>query len=190
MRLKRIKDSNAKGYLILTFSCEGADESFCVSESQYASIGSPLIGDEISEDSYRALCALDERNRAKRRALSILSFGDNSRAALIMKLRRAGFSRSVSESVADEMVSLGYIDEVRQLKRLIREEVISRLSGPRKYTARLYSKGYPVSLIKEVSAELIRSGEIDLSVARARLTEKYSPGSEEEERALLYKHGF
>ncbi len=190
MRIKHLKNSNVKGYLVLTVEYGSGVESFSVSEHQYQKLGSPLVGDELSEEQYRSLSELDERNRAVRKALGILSFGDNSRASLFAKLRRAGYSSRISGEVADEMIGLGYIDEERQLKRLIENEVNQRLTGPRKFTQKLYAKGYPVSKIRALTEDLIQSGAIDLDKARRILIEKHSPNSEEEVRALLYKHGF
>lgn len=190
MRLKHFKNSNAKGYLVLTVEDDGADERFCISERQYADIGSPLIGDELTDEVFRSIASLDETNRAMKKALGILSFGDNSRKNLFIKLRRAGFSSKISEKVSGEMIALGYINEERQLRRIIENEVNSRLTGPRKFTKKLYEKGYSVSKIIEITNELARSGEIDLDLSRKRLIEKYSPLTEEETRALLYKQGF
>ena len=190
MKLKNIKSSNVKNYLVLFVDKGDGTELFCVSENQYERIGSPLIGDEITDGQYGLLSSLKEEWLAVKRALNILSYGDNSRSSLFAKLRKAGFSSDVSKRTVEQMVVLGYIDEKRQLRRLISYEVNKSLSGPRKFTSKLYSKGYSAASIREVTEELIRSGEIDFAEARRALVEKYSPTTEEEEKALYYKRGF
>ncbi len=190
MKLKAIRKSNAKGYLILLVGEGKTNENFSVSENQYRAVGSPKVGEELSEDAVYLLGSYKEYNLAEKRALGILSYGDNSEKQLINKLFRAGFSKKTAEAVTARMKELSYIDEEKQLRRLIAAEVNSNLSGPKKFTAKLYAKGYSVSKIKAVTEELVLSGEIDFQKAKMALIEKFAPENEEMKKALFYKRGF
>ena len=185
MVVKAIKDASVKGHLKLGIDTGEGLSWFLVSEGQYESIDSPLIGDELSEDSFRTVLHFEEYNRAKRRALNILAFGDNSSRELLMKLSRAGISRPIAEKVRDEMIRLGYIDEERQLLRLVENEATLRLVGPKKIIAKLVSKGYAPEKIKSAMHTLELEGRIDFQEIRAKLTEEIE--SDEEKRKLLYK---
>ena len=190
MKLKSIRESNAKGYLILCVMNERNDEFFTVSESQYRAIGSPEVNEELSEKAFYMLNTYKEYNLAEKRALGILSYGDNSEKQLMNKLFRAGFPKKTIEAVTKRMVELSYIDEEKQLRRLISLELNSNLSGPKKYTRKLYSKGYSVSKIKAITDELIQSGEVDFEKTKRAIIEKFAPQDEETKKALLYKRGF
>ena len=152
----------------------------------------PHKGASIDEDAFYAITLGDEYYRAKRSALSILSYGDNNEKTLHTKLRTRGISDEVATDVVHEMVSLGYIDEHRQLERLITEEANRKLRGPRKILPHLTSKGYRSSDIKFVLSSLCDSGEIDFEENKERLLDKHLGDSRDTEavKKLLYKHGY
>lgn len=190
MKLKTIKRSNAKGFLLLGFA-EGEERRvFAVSEAEYRALGAPLVGDELGEEEALMLEELEEATRAKKKALRLLSFGDNSRRALVAKLRRAGISAAAAERAASEVESLGYLDEERQLARLIEKEVNVNLTGPRKFIPKLAARGYPVSKIREAAERLSESGAISFPEARARLVESLGDAGAEEIEKILFKRGF
>ncbi len=149
------------------------------------------VGDELDCDIYsQALCS-DEEYRARKKALSLLAYSDKNERTLMRKLAEHGISREMAENVTHEMVSRGYINEESQLERLILSDA-ARFYGPRKILARLAGKGYSTSDIKRVIGLLCESGELDFEDYSTRLVEKKYPDgcSEEERRALLYKHGY
>ena len=90
------------------------------------------------------------------------------------------------------MVSLGYIDEARQLRRLITEDANRKLLGPRKIIPRLMAKGYSLSDVKKEFTALTDSGEIDIDKNKELLLSKYLGESRdpEETKKLLYKYGY
>jgi SOS response regulatory protein OraA/RecX len=90
------------------------------------------------------------------------------------------------------MIERGYVDERRQLERIILDEANRKLRGPLKIIPYLVSKGYSSSEIREVISELVESGEIDFkSNARELLMKKMPDGADEDEvRKILYKNGF
>ena len=149
-------------------------------------------GEEVSET---VLCEIIDSNnlyRARKKALSQLSISDSSERALVLKLRRAGYSREVAERVGREMVSYGYIDEVRQLTRLVLREANENLRARAAIVPRLAAKGYSAAAICRVLDSLIESGEISPEENAQRLREKMLPesASEEEVKKLMYKYGY
>ena len=189
--ISKIEDA-VQGYICITVSVDGENHRYTVRTSVYEEIGMPHKGAVIDEDALYALTLGDEYYRAKRAALSILSYGDNNEKTLRTKLRTRGISDGVATDVVREMVSLGYIDELRQLERLIIEAANRKLLGPRKIVPRFVSKGYRLADIKAVLVSLCGSGEIDLDENKERLLDKHLGDSRdtEEVKKLLYKYGY
>ena len=190
-RVIYIKSTNDKHILSLGIS-EGEDcARYTLDEKFVLEMGlSPRC--EIDEGDYEKIKSRDEYIRAKKKALSILSFADNSRRSLLQKLARAGIGRVCAERVTEEMQSLGYINEGKQLWRLVLRLANSSLFGPKKIMASLVSKGYAPDAVRQTVRELIDSGEIDLSENKRKLLEKHSvdEGDTEAENRLLYKNGY
>ena len=187
--IKIIKDKN----LLRLGITEGEEcSAYTVTERAYADAGKPRRGDEIDGETLELIKGYDGYIRAKRKALSLLAYADNSERALVMKLCRAGFSREISAEVGREMVSLGYINEERQLERLILAEANVKLIGPEKILPRLCSKGYSVSEARRAMSRLVESGEIDFKAnARELVRRRLGDGCDpESRRALLYKNGY
>ena len=112
---------------------------------------------------------------------------------LYAKLCRAGFRRDIAETVLQEMVECGYINERRQLERLILDEANRKLRGPLRIIPALATKGYATSDIREVMAGLVDSGEIDFDLNARRLLDKKLPSDgfdSEEAKKILYKNGY
>ena len=162
---------------------------YTVSPATYSMSGA-VRGAEIDEAVLDLFIADDTSYRAMSRALSLLSYGDNTRSSLFMKLTRSGFSREVAEECVAECVRLGYIDERRQIERAALNEANRSLRGRSYIIKKLRSKGYSASDIGSVIDGLVESGEIDFSLNFERLCEKRGVCSEDERRALLYKYGY
>ena len=129
--------------------------------------------------------------RGKLYALRILSYGDNSVSALKRKLVLKSISSAVASDICREMISLGYINESRQLEKLIENEANVRLSGRRKIFQKLLSKGYGKKEIENALDELISQGIVDFEESKRKLIEKKFPDATSEElRSLLYKSGY
>ena len=189
MKVVFIRAARTKGYLRLRLADGEENIDLTVSERDYAEAGSPCVADNLTRDALSALKLADMRCRARLKASRVLAYGDNSERMLVIKLVRAGISKEIAEETAQEMVMRGYVNNVRQLERLIVNEV-ARLSGPRKFIPKLIAKGYSRSDIDIALDELIARGEIDLDSAREALIKKYGDPSCEERCAILYKHGF
>lgn len=188
--LKSIREVNDKGLLSLAI---GGEESanYTVNAVLYAEIGSPSVGEALTDEQIYLIREYDEYFRAKKKALSILAYADNNRRNLALKLSKVGFSRELCDRVVAEMVSLGYIDEKRQLERLITVEANGKLRGPLRIIPALVNKGYSSSDIREVMHELTESGEVDFRRnAKILLDKKLPVADPEEKKKFLYKNGY
>ena len=191
MRLAYIKEIKNTHLLTLGIDGDGESVRFTVSASVYAAVGRPAVGEALSEHVCAELSYADELYRAEKKALSLLSFADNNERTLMQKLLRAGFCRDVAQSVCERMVMLGYIDEERQLERLILKGANEALLSERRICEKLRAKGYGTTLIQRVTSRLTASGEIDFSQNRDRLLSRLpDDATDEEKNKLLYKHGY
>ncbi len=80
--------------------------------------------------------------KALKRALNILAYAPNTRAALRRKLREKGFSASDIEVVMIYLTEKGYIDEVDYLYRFVESYCNARKYGPRRIRAAAREKGF------------------------------------------------
>ena len=187
--IREVKDS----HLLLLGISEGEESAnYKVNVACMEAIGYPEVGDELDEWQMSAIRYADELLRAKKKALSILSFADNNRKNLAAKLYREGFKREIIIEVCDEMEALSYIDERRQLERIILVEANQKLRGPRKIIPTLSAKGYSATDISAVLHSLVDSGEVDFKAnARLLIEKKLSPEADSEEiKKLLFKYGY
>ena len=190
--LKFIREAKDSHLLLLGIVEEGESANYTVNSATYVDIGSPSVGDELDSSQMSAIRYTDQLLHCKKKALNILAYADNNRRNLAAKLLRAGFDRKTVDVVCSEMIERGYVDERRQLERIILDEANRKLRGPLKIIPHLVSKGYSSSEIREVLSGLVESGEIDFkSNARELLMKKMPDGADEEEvKKMLYKNGF
>ena len=187
-----VRQSKSGSTYVLGIRTEDVDERYKISARLYHELGEPLRGSELTDAELEEIKRADEGGRATKKALSLLSYADSSERGIMMKLRRAGYSSEIAEETARDMVRHGYIDEHRQLLRLVEREANVSLSGPAKLLPKLSAKGYRADDIRAALRELIDGGEVDLTENARRLVEKKlgdSPAPEER-RALLYKYGY
>lgn len=186
--IREVKNSRLLSLVVV----EGEESArYTVGESVYSEIGCPSSGDLLTSDDMSAIKYADELIKAEKKALSLLSYADNNRRTLKQKLLRAGFGYEICDTVCEKMLSLGYIDENRQLERLILVEANTKLRGPERIIPALVAKGYSMSDIRAVMRELVKSGEIDFNKnAKALISKKLSDADIEEKRKFLYKNGY
>jgi len=192
VKILYVRATKEKNLLLLGIA-EGEETArYTVSAELYNSIGSPVRGAVLGTEERSLIREYDLEYRAIKQALSYLSLADNSERNLTLKLIRKGFDREISSRVAAQMVALGYVNEQRQLERLILSEANNNLRGPMKILPKLVGKGYSADSVKSAMRALTDSGELDFSANAKRLLLKH--GAEdlprEEKRALLYKHGY
>ena len=187
-----IRTSKDQKLLLLGIIEEGESRRYTVSGEVYASVGSPAARTELSEREMSVIKYADELYRAEKKALSILSFADSSARTLKMKLQRAGFGREIAEEITEKMLALGYINESRQLERLVLTEANDRLRGPLKLIPHLVSKGYPAADVRRAVSTLVDEGEVDFAENAKRLLKKKLPdgATAEERKKLLYRNGY
>ena len=190
--LQFVREAKDSHLLLLGIVEEGESARYTVNAAAFGEIGAPSVGDELDGEQMSVIRYTDELIRAKKKALAILSYADNNCRTLKMKLCRAGFSREIVDTVCSEMVERGYINERRQLERLVLDEANRKLRGPLRIIPALASKGYSSLEIREVISELVDSEEIDFGKnARVLLEKKLSdPTDEEEAKKILYKNGY
>ncbi len=184
-----VKETKEKNILL---DIVGEENSrYTISPRAYEELGALARGAEIDGETLLEIKRLDERYRAKKKALSLLALADNNQKTLTAKLRRQGYSRECVDITVSEMVKLGYINEERQLLRLVLSAA-DRLWGPRKIFAYLSAKGFQSGDIRRALDSLQDSGELDFEAVRAKLLEKklYPDADDEEKKKLLYKNGF
>ena len=188
--LKYIREQKNSNLLSLGF---GGEESvvYTVNLAAYSDAGAPGVGDTLDEDCLAILSECDEYIRATKKALNLLAFADNNRRNLSVKLARAGFGRDVCERVVRDMLDHGYIDEKRQLERIILVEANTKLRGPMKIIPALAAKGYSTADIREVMSALVESGELDFKKNAKTLLDKKLPDADgEKKKRFLYKNGY
>ena len=186
-----IKESKTKGYLVIGVKDGEEKTPLTVNAAAFAEVGSPTLGEELSADTLDTLTRENQKFLALKKALYLLSFSDNSERNLRYKLMRAGYPGDVVDFAVSEVLRLGYINEARQLERLIVNEANSRLFGPMKIVSRLVGKGYSPSDVRAAIEALRDSGEVDFDTNRMRLLEKLPDGyTDEDMYKLLYKYGY
>ena len=186
-----VKKQEKSNLLLLGFSEEGESARYTISETVYSSLGRPLRGASLSDEEMEEIRYCDEEYRARKKALSLLALADNNEHNLKIKLLRYGIRREIAEAVVSEMVGRGYVDEERQLERLVFVEA-GKLYGKRKILMRLAAKGYRSSDVKNVIRRLEESGEIDFAQNKERLIERRlgESADPEEIKKMLYKYGY
>ncbi len=172
--------------------CDTEKREYLITESALLELGDISVGDNLTREMLSALEYSDSLIRAKRRALNILSYGDNSEKTLMMKLLRAGIKREIAEETVLFVKSHGYINAERQIVRLVENEIRLHHSGPRKLIPKLAAKGYARSDIERVLGELIENGDIDFDEEKRKLIESHriAPSDTEQIKKLLYKNGY
>jgi SOS response regulatory protein OraA/RecX len=190
-KLLYIRDAG-NALLLLGIDEEGECVRYTVSRTLYAELCSPARGEELCEDALCAIRAYDEHHRATKKALSLLSYSDKNEVTLRRRLMAEGFSRELASEISRDMVSLGYVNEERQLERLILNEANMKLKGPMKIIPALVGKGYSSEDVKRVMRTLSDSGELNFKENAKRLIEKRLPECDDSEeiKKLLYRNGY
>ena len=185
-----VRESRQKGYKVLGIVIGEVVESYTIKRSTYEEMGTPSRASLIDGEALEIIKKEDECFRALRRALSILSYADNSKSTLKLKLYRAGFSRDAINFALEDCIKNGYIDENKQLLRLVSSIANGKLRGPLYIRRYLLSKGYSIGDINSAIDELVDSGEVDFDEIYKRLIEKTGTEDSDGRRALAYKWGF
>lgn len=168
------------------------DGEFLSSVQESAWFDSGLsVGDEVGEETLRALLASSRYAAAKRKALNMLSARSYTEKQLTERLART-HDRESAEAAVDRMTELGLVDDRDYALRFARELYESRGYAPRRIRWEMKKRG----LDRENADAAIESlGDIDeLSRARELLERKYAVLTTEAEirraAALLERYGY
>ena len=166
--------------------------TYTVPADESVRLGSPAAGEPIDEETVAALAEQEGRMKATEKAVSLLSYGDNSCRALCRKLRAKGYDRETAEAAVARMLQKGYIREEEQAHRLAVACATRKLWGRRRIVAYLAEKGYDLSLAHRVIDEAVEEGEIDFAETAAELLSRKldEDAPAQERRKLLYRYGY
>ena len=148
-------------------------------------------GDSLTEEKLNALVFQSQYQRAKSRAVWYLDQKDRTSNELYKKLCQAGFDQKASAQVIARLQEVGLIDDRRFAEnyrdRLLRENV-----SKREMLNKLFQKGVPYDLAKEVSSDLEVSEEEQI---KALIDKKYrtkltAENGAEKVFAALVRKGF
>ena len=139
-KIVKISPSGCGERLLLSLlSSDGDKESIAVSCDGYRALD--LKKGELSEEKYKALTELRDKEEALLKGMRILGFGVNSPRQLEAKLCRGGISRSVARETAGELARRGYLNENDDARRLT-ESLFKKGWGRKRIIAALRAKGY------------------------------------------------
>lgn len=183
-------DDKQKRVRICIDAGDGEGNVLNVSFGTYTSLGSPGRGDLISDKNFSDLQFEDETYRALKKAVTYLTAADKSRYELKAKLLSQGFSRDACDVAIEKCVAYGYLDETRQVERLVEREANYKLRGRYHVKRKLMAKGYSSGDVDRAIARLVERGEIDFDANFESLAQKRGVESDEERFALKYKFGY
>ena len=189
-KIKYIKTGSAKGRITLGIEYNGDCRGYSVLENTYFSLGSPPREYNLSDTAFARICCEDEEYRAMKKAVSLLAVSDKSTFTMRDKLVRCGFDRDVAQDVVLECVRRGYIDESRQLDRLVTKEANDALRGRMYIKRKLVGKGYRSADIDAAIDRMVAAGDIDFADNFERLAAKKGIEDVESRRILKYKYGY
>ena len=182
-----------KDAVSLTVALDGGGEvNLSVPASLSERLGAPGVGTPLSDTALPALVRASEYRLACRHAIRILEYGDNNARTLRDKLIRKGVSREIAAEAVERMVSLGYIREGEQARRLAVGYARRNLWGEKKIVSALIAKGYSRPDADAAVRDAVDGGEIDFGEIKKTLIKRCrSRGLPDEKiRATLWRYGF
>ena len=184
-----VRPAREKGAFVLGLS--DPEERYTVGQALYHEIGEVRGGDALSEDAVALIRREDECRRARKAALSLLSFADNSRRRLLEKLLRKGISYEIAAKTVEDMISEGLLSEERQLESAVLSLAEHKLFGPYRIISHLCSKGYKSEDVRAAIHAAMDRGDVDFSKNAALLVAKKlgDAPEHEEKRKLLFTYG-
>lgn len=149
------------------------------------------VGGAIDDNELRELLALSERNRAREKALYLLSMRDHSRVELERKLRCTAGEQTAAETAA-RMEAAGLVNDEAYAARLAAELAARRFYPRRRIVQELQEKGVDRA-VAEAAADAV-DGE-DWERAAELLRRKYrqrlhTPEERQKTMAALGRYGF
>lgn len=103
---------------------------------------------------------------AVKKGLDLLSYGDNTKSALIIKLRSRGFDKYTAEDAAEYICDLGYIDERGIMERAVEQLANVKLYGKSRIKNELYKKGISREIISEYLPDVLDSVDFEANLCK------------------------
>lgn len=116
---------------------------------EIGNIGMGSLPYEISMEDFDTLQYDEKLWEAVKKSIDLLSYGDNTKSALTMKLRKRGFDRYIAEDAAEYAATLGYIDESGMLARAVSQLANVKLYGKSRIKNELFKKGISREILTE-----------------------------------------
>lgn len=131
---------------------------------------------------------MNSRLAAYKKAVSILSASDNTRAELIGKLTKRGFSPEEAECAADAAEAEGFLREIPHAERLV-QTMYERGCGPRLILAKLRAKSFSDAAMK-AAMKYMKTLDFTACAKALYVREKASGKPREKILASLSRKGF
>lgn len=148
-------------------------------------------GDSLTEEKLNALVFQSQYQRAKSRAVGYLDRKDRTSNELYKKLCQVGFDQKASAQVIGRLQEVGLIDD-RRFAENYRDRLLRDNVSKREMLNKLFQKGVPYDLAKEVLSDLEVSEEEQI---KALIDKKYrtkltAENGAEKVFAALVRKGF
>ncbi len=185
MRIVDIRKRRGRQYLLTFDTGENSlIDSRTWDESPYR------LDSELDEDEWAALLALSRRNRAREKALYLLSMRDHSRVELERKLRD-GDNAAEAADAAEHMEELGLVDDARYAERLARDLRLRKSRSRRQTIQELRLRGVDRELAEE-AADAVDTTDFEQALALLRKKRYNILDTEDRRRAagMLMRRGF
>jgi len=143
------------------------------------------VGTEITDEQLHELIKQSETNRAKEKALYLITYRDHSRKELENKIRRT-YSSETAEKIADKMQELGLVNDEEYARKYADELLHKKHMSPKAIAYKLKEKGISPEIINLITQELDYD---PLDEIREILERKYSDYETDEKikrRAIAY----
>ena len=192
MKIEKIKTDDKRAEVL--YLCP--NDCFQILESDWLEHRKnlPKSGEEISEEAYSLLLRLDLRAVLMSRALSKMSYGDNTKKELYRKIRSERHRGEIPDGEAAKEVVLflakkGLIREGDYCKRLTKSYA-NKLYGRKKVREALKNKGFSDKMIEKALDEL--NYDFFASCRELCLRRRGAKSNEDaaKTREYLYRRGF
>jgi len=122
-------------------------------------------GDELTESTIDDILLVEERTKAKEKALALLSYRARSIKELEDKLKDKHFSERTVKRVVDDFSRVGLLDDSKYASSFAQTKMIQKPMGKRLLKQELFSRGISDS-IAERTIEEVYSGKDEIEIAR------------------------
>jgi len=154
----------------------------------------PKVGDFLSAELFEALEFAEECSNAAIKAVSFLSYGDNTARKLSDKLRQKGFSKESAAEAVRFCVEKRYINEEDQLRRLMEQLCERKRYGLRRIRQEVFQKGFADETVKAVFEECASELDFDAAVLervkRLGVDAFSTPEKKKKHVSSLLRYGF